>query len=68
MRVLSETNIELIKELLSYSDKYEISVQFWPNQIALYIAKDGIELKDFGGEFKKTIQSAIYFLKRITKR
>lgn len=62
-------NIELLKlaELLKYSDRYEISIQFWPKQIAVFIAKDGIDLNDYGGDFDFVIKKAIEYLKRINR-
>ena len=55
-----------LKKLLRFSDKYEISIQFWPQQIAVYIAKDGVDLKDFGGDFDFAIGKSIDYLVRIT--
>jgi hypothetical protein len=53
-------------ELIKYSDRYEINIQFWPEQTAVYIAKDGVELTDFGGEKDIVIKQSIDYLKRIT--
>jgi len=64
-RKVSKENLELLSKLLEYSDIYEISIQFWPNQIAVYIEKEGVPLKDFGGDFKATITGATDYLKRI---
>jgi len=55
-----------LKKLLAFSDKYEISIQFWPQQIAVYIAKDGVDLTDFGGDFDFAIGKSIEYLVRIT--
>ena len=62
--------IDLIRlaKLLSFSDTYEITIQFWPEQIAVYISKNGVELKDFGGDFDFAIDKAIEYLVRITQR
>jgi len=60
-----KTNFKKLKELLKYSDRYEISIQFWPKQTAVYIAKDDVDLADFGGDRNETIQNAIDYLKRI---
>lgn len=60
----NDINLLKLKELLKFSDKYEISIQFWPDQIAVYIAKDGIDLIDFGGSFL-VINNAISYLNRI---
>ena len=55
-----------LKSLLTFSDRYEISVQFWPQQTAVYIAKDGVDLTDFGGDFDFAIGKATEYLNRIT--
>ena len=55
-----------LKSLLSFSDRYEISIQFWPQQTAVYIAKDDVDLTDFGGDFDFAIGKAIEYLNRIT--
>ena len=55
-----------LKKLLAFSDKYEISVQFWSEQIAVYISKDGFDLTDFGGDFDFAVGKAIEYLVRIT--
>lgn len=62
-------DIDLIKlgELLKYSNKYEISIQFWPDQIAVYIMKDQVDLIDYGGDFDTVVTASINYLKRITK-
>jgi hypothetical protein len=54
-----------LKKLLAFSDKYEISIQFWPEQIAVYIAKDGVDLTDFGGDFYFAVGKSIEYLVRI---
>lgn len=58
-------DLELLSLLLKYSDRYEISIQFWPKQTAVYIAKDGVDLKDFGGDFEFAVRSSISFLNSI---
>lgn len=62
---LDSLNFDRLKTLLSFSKKYEISVQFWPDQTAVYISKDGVELKSYGGGFKFAVQSSIDYLNRI---
>ena len=54
-------------KLSKYSDRYEISVQMWPLQWAVYIAKDDVDLTSFGGEPEETLQHAIDYLNRINK-
>jgi len=62
----NDINLLELKKLLMFSDRYEISIQFWPDQIAVYIAKDGVDLKDFGGDFDFAVTRAIEYLVRIT--
>lgn len=60
--------ISPLQELLKYSTKYEINIQFWPDQTAVFIAKDGVDLTDFGGDFDTVIQQGIDYLTRISKK
>jgi hypothetical protein len=62
----NEIDLLELKKLLRFSDRYEISIQFWPQQIAVYIAKDGVDLTDFGGDFDFAIGKSIEYLIRIT--
>ena len=62
----NEIDLERLSRLLAYSDKYEISIQFWPEQIAVYIAKDGVDLQDYGGDFDFAIGRSIEYLDRVT--
>lgn len=62
----NEIDLEQLRRLLAYSDKYEISIQFWPEQIAVYIAKDGVYLQDYGGDFDFAIGRTIEYLDRVT--
>ncbi len=59
--------IDLIKlgALLTYSNRYEINIQFWPDQTAVFIEKDGVELQSYGGDFDFAIDSSIEYLNRI---
>ena len=56
----------LLSELLKFSDRYEISIQFWPDQISVFIAKDDVNLIDYGGDFKFSVGQSIEYLNRIT--
>lgn len=62
---MSKEQMKQLQILISYSHKYEISVQFWPDQTAVYIAKDGVDLNSFGGDFDFAIGSSIQYLDRI---
>lgn len=63
------TDNQLVKlgQLLRYTDIYEINIQFWPEQTAVFIEKDGIELQDYGGDFDFAIDRAIEYLDKINK-
>lgn len=63
----NDIDLSELKKLLKFSNKYEISIQFWPKQIAVYIAKDGMDLIDFGGDFDYVIGKSIRYLNRINK-
>lgn len=61
-------DLSKLPRLLRFSDKYEISIQFWPEQIAVYIEKDGVELTSYGGSFAFAIKNAISYLERINPK
>lgn len=65
MKTFNDKQIKKLHSLLKYSDRYEISIQFWPNQTAVYISKDGVDLTDFGGDFDFAISRGIDYLQRI---
>lgn len=61
--------LSILIDLLKYSNRYEISIQFWPQQTAVYIAKDGVDLKDFGGHDRREIfENALQYLHRINHK
>lgn len=64
---MSKANMQLLEQLIRFSDRYELSIQFWPDQTAVYISKDGVELISYGGDFDFTIGAAISYLQRINK-
>lgn len=65
MRNLNKDQMKSLQNLLRYSDKYEISIQFWPEQTAVFISKEDIELIDFGGDFEDVMKKSIEYLNRI---
>ena len=65
-RIGNGVDIIKLAALLTYSDKYELNIQFWPEQTAVYIAKDGIDLADYGGDFDFAVDRSIEYLNRIT--
>lgn len=64
---MTEEQIELLVSLLQYRDRYQINIQFWPDQTAVYIEKDDVDLIDYGGDFDFAIGSALSYLERINK-
>lgn len=67
MRKHTEKQLGQLAKLISYSDRYEVSIQHWPDQTAVFIEKEGVELTSYGGNFDHAIGSAIDYLKRINK-
>mgnify|MGYP007073224198 CR=1 FL=1 len=61
------SKLKLLNKLLKYSDRYQISIQFWPSHTAVDIMKDGVDLQYYGGDFNYAIKSSIEYLDRITK-
>jgi hypothetical protein len=63
------TERELFDKMLAYAGKYEISIQFWgEGNTNVFIAKDGIDLTDFGGLDPSTaIANCVEYLDRINK-
>ena len=59
--------MKLLAELLKFSDTYDISIQFWVDQTAVYISKGGVDLQDYGGSYIHAITSATDYLKRINR-
>ncbi len=57
----------LLTRIIRYSNRYEINIQFWPDQWAVYISKDDVELTSFGGDPEETLKMAIDYLDRINK-
>jgi hypothetical protein len=62
---MTKHQLTQLQILLSYSSKYEITVQFWPNQTTVYMSKDGVDLCDYGGDFDFAIEKYIEYLDRI---
>lgn len=63
--ILTNEQIKKLRRLLKYSDRYEISIQFWPEQQAIFIAKDGVDLDSYGSDFDSSIDKALEYLDRI---
>lgn len=68
MKKYSKEQMEQLSLLMGYSNKYEISIQFWPDQTAVYISKDGVELTSYGGSYNHAINSSLDYLNRINKK
>jgi hypothetical protein len=61
-----DSTMRLLKRLLKYSDRYEISIQFWPEQQAVFIAKDGVDLESYGNDLNEALKRSIEYLDRVT--
>lgn len=64
----TDEQLKKLSQLISYSDRYNINIQFWPDQTAVYIDKDDIELQSYGGDFDFAVDSALAYLKRINSK
>ncbi len=62
---LSVIQLQTLNRLLAYSAMYEISIQFWPEQTAVFIAKAGEDFAYFGGDFDFAISKSLQYLNRI---
>jgi hypothetical protein len=68
MNKLTPEVIGLMTKVLHYSDRYEITVQFWPEYKTAYIAKDGVDLYSYGSyDTAETLSDIINYLDRINK-
>lgn len=65
MELPNNINLDKLAKLLVYSSVYELSIQFWPEQTAVFICKGGVDLKDFGGDFDFAVDNALEYLNRI---
>lgn len=63
----NDIDMDLLAKLLTFSDRYEITLQLWPGQTSVTILKDGVELQDYGGDFEFAVTRSIDYLKRINK-
>ena len=57
-----------IGELLSFSDKYEISIHVYDTTFLVSIIKDSVDLNDYEGDFEGTVEEALKYLNRINKK
>ncbi len=61
---MKDVELRELNALLKYSYKYEISLQFWPeDHTAVFIAKHGVDLTSYGGKY--AVKNALEYLKRI---
>lgn len=66
---MEKLDYELLMKLLSYSNRYEISIQFWPDQTTVFISKDGVDLESWGSTEKNfAILNAFGYLDRINRK
>lgn len=67
MKNYTDKQLDQLRKLLKYSDRYDLSIQFWVEQTVVYITKGDVELNSFGGDFNFAINSALKYLNRINK-
>lgn len=65
--IITDAQLNRLGRLLKYSSRYEISIQFWPDQTAVYIAKNDVDLVSYGGNFDHGIGASLQYLDRINK-
>jgi len=57
-----------LEKLIKYSDRYQISIQFWPEQTAVFIMKDDVDLESFGAyDLEEVVKAALDYLDRINR-
>lgn len=57
-----------LEKLIKYSDRYQISIQFWPEQTAVFIMKDDVDLESFGAyDLEEVVKTALDYLDRINR-
>ena len=66
MKLTLSQQIKLNK-LLAYSDRYQINIQFWPNQTSVFVMKHLVDLHSSGGDFDDAVDSALAYLKRVNR-
>ena len=58
-------DVATLSALLAFSDRYQITIQFWPKSTAVFIAKDYVDLCAFGGDANDAIGKALEYLQRV---
>ncbi len=56
----NDIDMAVLKKILKYSDRYEITIQFWPDLLSVFIEKNDVELASFDN-----LVSALEYLNRI---
>lgn len=56
----NDIDMAVLKKILKYSDRYEITIQFWPDLLSVFIEKNDVELASFDN-----LISALEYLNRI---
>lgn len=59
----------LMLRLIDYGEKYEISVQLWPQYKTIYVAKDGVDLFSYGDhDLQRVLSRILEYLDRINAK
>jgi len=65
---LGMVNAHMIQRIMAYSQRYEISMQLWPNQKVVFLAKDGVDLTSYGCEdINESMDFIIKYLDRVNR-
>lgn len=67
MKTLNKQQQSNILKLLAYTDRYDLSIQFWVESTNVYINKANVELQSYGGDFDHAISSALKYLNKINR-
>lgn len=67
MKTLNKQQQSNLLKLLAYTDRYDLSIQFWVESTNVYINKANVELQSYGGDFDHAIGSALKYLDRINR-
>lgn len=65
---MTKEQLKMLSSLIGYQNIYEISIQFWPEGVTVYIAKDGIDLTSFGGDFDFSIGKSLRYIEGLVKK
>ena len=67
--IMENRDMQLMARLMQYGEKYEISVQLWPEYKTIYVAKDGVDLYSYGAyDLKIVLSTVLDYLDRVNRK